>query len=164
MVIIYDYSIYYTSAKSWRGYTFSVVLCVCVCVCVCVCLSGSACEQNSSRMDEPICTKWLLAELAQTLLKLVTLDQRSRSQWRYVHFSNTLSVCERPYLVSQLSYVRSQWNSVCHLNIPLVDLCLNFIKVEWVMTLLWRHLGFLQTIVHISNSIKPTNSVFGTNT
>ena len=50
------------------------------------------------------------------------------------------------------------------LDIPLVNLCLDNIKIEWVMTLLWRHLSFLQTIVHISKSIKPTNFVLGTNT
>ena len=32
------------------------------------------------------------------------------------------------------------------------------------MTSLWRHLSFLQTIVHISNSIEPTNFVLGTDT
>ena len=39
--------------------------------------------------------------------------------------------------------------SVCRLDICLVDLCLNFIKMEWVITSLWRHLSFLQTIVNI---------------
>ena len=32
------------------------------------------------------------------------------------------------------------------------------------MTSLWHHLSFLQTIVHISNSIEPRNFVLGTNT
>ena len=32
------------------------------------------------------------------------------------------------------------------------------------MTSLWRHLSFLQTVVHISNSIEPTNFVLETNT
>ena len=32
------------------------------------------------------------------------------------------------------------------------------------MTSLLRHLIFLQTIVHISNSIEPTNFILGTNT
>ena len=68
------------------------------------------------------------------------------------------------FAVFQLSYVRSKWNSVCHFDIPFVNLFLNFIKIEWVMTSLWRHLSFLQTIVHISNSIEPTNFVLGTNT
>ena len=31
------------------------------------------------------------------------------------------------------------------------------------MTSLWRHFSFLQRIVHISNSIEPTNFVLGTN-
>ena len=32
------------------------------------------------------------------------------------------------------------------------------------MTSFWRHLKFLQTIVHISYSIEPTNFVLGINT
>ena len=31
------------------------------------------------------------------------------------------------------------------------------------MTSLWRHLSFLQTIVHISNYIEHTNFILGTN-
>ena len=41
---------------------------------------------------------------------------------------------------------------------PSVDLYFNQTKVEWVMTLLC----FLQTIVNISISIKPTNFILGT--
>ena len=40
---------------------------------------------------------------------------------------------------------------------------LNFIKIEWVMTSLWRHLSFPETIVHISNSVEPTNFILGIN-
>ena len=46
---------------------------------------------------------------------------------------------------------------------PLVDLFLNLIRFEWAMTSLRRHLNFLQTFVHISNSIEPTNFILGTN-
>ena len=45
----------------------------------------------------------------------------------------------------------------------LVDLCLNLIRFQWVLTQLWRHLSFLQTMVHSSNSIEPTNFILGTN-
>ena len=61
-----------------------------------------------------------------------------------------------PNFVSKLSYVWSIWNSVCRLEMLLVDYCLNFIKIESVMTSLWRHLSFIQTIAHILNSIKRT--------
>ena len=47
---------------------------------------------------------------------------------------------------------------------PLVDLCLNFIEIKQMMTSLRRHLSFLQTIVHISNSFEHTNFILGTNT
>ena len=43
--------------QSVRMYT-----CVCVYVCVCVCLSGSACEQNSSRTNELIWTMKVTGE------------------------------------------------------------------------------------------------------
>ena len=59
----WHYIHFYTSTKSWRGYIFTpICLCVCVCVCVClfVCVSGTSCEQNSSRTDEPIWTRFLL--------------------------------------------------------------------------------------------------------
>ena len=54
----------YTSTKSWRGYIFTTV-CLCVCVCVCVCVSVCVCvqfpcEQNSSRTDAPIWTRFSL--------------------------------------------------------------------------------------------------------
>ena len=57
---------FYNSTKSWRGYIFtSVCLCVCVCVCLFVCLSvclcvRNSCEQNSSRTDAPIWTRFSL--------------------------------------------------------------------------------------------------------
>ena len=72
-------------------YHFSLSECVCVCLSVCLLFS---CEQNSSRTDEPIWTvftKWLLIALAEALLQLVTLGQRSRSQWRYILFSSQFS-------------------------------------------------------------------------
>ena len=45
---------FYTSTKSWRGYIF-----IAVCLCVCLCVRNS-CEQNSSRTDAPILTRFLL--------------------------------------------------------------------------------------------------------
>ena len=75
----------------------------------------------------------MLYAVAWTLLKLVTMGQRSRSQWHNYHFFFII-LCWLPYLVSQLFYVWSKWNSVCHLDIPSVDFCLNFIKFEWEMT------------------------------
>ena len=44
---------------------------------------------------------------------------------------------------------------------PLVELHLNFIEIEWVMTSLWHCLSFLQTIANISISIEPKNFIFG---
>ena len=86
----------YTFTKSWRSYIFTsvclslyVCVCVCVCVCLCVCVSNSTCEQNSSRTDEPIWTRFSLNGcLAHWLgpFILVTLGQRSRSQWLNIHF------------------------------------------------------------------------------
>ena len=48
------------------------------------------------------------------------------------------------------------------LRYALEDFCLNF-KIEYLMTSLWRHLSFLQTVVNITNSILHTNFILGTN-
>ena len=57
----YWVSINYTFTKLWRGYIFTAVcLCVCVCPCVCVCVCVSVSEQNSSRTDAPILTRFSL--------------------------------------------------------------------------------------------------------
>ena len=62
-----------------EGLYFHFSLSVCVSVC-----PMFSCEQNSSRTDltdlDAVFAKWLLTALAQTLLNLVTLGQRSRSQ------------------------------------------------------------------------------------
>ena len=86
---------YYTSMESWRGYTFiTVCLCICMCVCVClfvclcVCMSVNKIQPNGCTDLDAVFAKRLLIAMAQTLLKLVTLDQRSRSrsQWRKIYF------------------------------------------------------------------------------
>ena len=70
-----------------EGLYFHCSLSVCLCVCLSVCLS--VCPVNlvnkipAERMHrlDAVFAKWLLLALAQTLLNLVTLGQRSRSQW-----------------------------------------------------------------------------------
>ena len=61
-------------------------LIVCVCVCVSVCLSVcpiflvNKIPPNGCTDLDAVLAKWLLTALARTLLNLVTLGQRSRSQ------------------------------------------------------------------------------------
>ena len=73
---------------------------MCVCLCVCV----IACEQNSSPTNALIWTRFSLygcnTALARTLLKFVTLGQRSRSEWRYINSFFIIIL----YFVSQLPY------------------------------------------------------------
>ena len=131
-----------------------VSLCVCVSVCVSVCLSGSACEKASNRTDALIWTRFLLNGcLSQWIEPYLNwypwVKGQGNSDVIPIFF---IILCWFPYFVSQLSYVWSKWNLKCRLDIPLVDLCFNFMKCEWVMTSLWRHFRFLQKIVHISNS------------
>ena len=59
--------------------------------------------------------------------------------WRGYHF---IAVCK----------------SIC-LSVNQWTVCFNFIKMEWVKTSLWHYLCFLKKIVHISNSMIPTNYV-----
>ena len=111
--------------------------CLSVCLCVSYVYLWSKFQPNRWIELDAVFAKWLLTALAQTLLKLMTLGQRSRSQWRNTHLFFII-LCWFSYFVSQLSFVWSKWNSVC----PLVYLCLNFIKTNgW-----WHHLSFLQKL------------------
>ena len=113
---------------------FYFSLSVCACVCVCVCLS--VCEQHADQTATPILTR---SSLNSCLLQ--SLEPywnwwpwvKDRSQWRNIHFSFII-LCYLPYFGFQPSYDRSKWNSVCRLDMPLVDVCLNFIRFELVMT------------------------------
>ena len=61
---------------------------VCLCVCECGRLSLWTKFQPNGWTDlDAVFAKWLLTALAQTLLKLVSLGQRSRSQLRNIHFT-----------------------------------------------------------------------------
>ena len=51
-----------------EGLYFHCSLSVCLCVCVCVCVQNS-CEQNSSRTDAPIWTRFSLSGCLQHLLE-----------------------------------------------------------------------------------------------
>ena len=81
-------SFFYTSTKSWRGYIFTAV-CLCVCLCVCVSVQKflwTKFQPNRCTDLDAVFAKRLLSTLTETLLKLVNLGQRSRSQWRNSHF------------------------------------------------------------------------------
>ena len=93
---------YFTTPRNRGGVIFSlqfVCVSVCVCVCVCVCVYTSdvflliKCQPNGWNDLDVVFAKWLLTALAQTLLKLVTLGQRSRSQWR-----NTITSSPKRFL------------------------------------------------------------------
>ena len=79
--------------KNRGGVIFSLqFVCLCVCVCLSVCLSvlWTKFQSNGCTDLEAVFAKWLLPALARTLLNLVTLGQRSRSQWRNTHFFFTI--------------------------------------------------------------------------
>ena len=92
---------------------FSLSVCVSVCLCVRLCLWRKFQPNGSTDLDA-VFAKWLLIALAQTLLKLVTLGQRSRSQWRNINFfCNQLSMYQillnqqTLYLVPMYNYIGS---------------------------------------------------------
>ena len=95
-----------TPSRFRGGVIFSLQF-VCVCVCVPVCLSAcqSVClcvcpvlclwtkfQPNGCTVLDAVFAKWLLTALTKTLLKLVTLGKRSRSQWLKIHFFSKFSV------------------------------------------------------------------------
>ena len=56
---------FFTPPRNRGGVIFSlqfvcVSVCLCVCVCVCLCVRLFSCEQNSSRTDAPIWTRFSL--------------------------------------------------------------------------------------------------------
>ena len=99
------------------GVIFSLQF-VCVSVCVCVCVSvrtflWTKFQPNGCTDLDAVFAKWLLPLLAQTLLNLVTLGQRSRSQWRNSHF----------FLHNSLL-----------ISLPCISALLSLIKMKFVMS------------------------------
>ena len=77
--------------KIVEGLYFHCSLSVCRSVCLSVCLCVRLClwtkfQPNKWTYLDAVFAKWLLTAMTRTLLKFVTLDQRSRSQWRNTHF------------------------------------------------------------------------------
>ena len=103
-------------------------------VCACACLSVN--KIPAKRMDRYGCS------FCQIVAYRTGLDP-IEYWWPWVKSqgqSDVISIffiilCLLPYFVSQLSYDWSKWNLVCRLDMPLVELCLNFIKkIKWMMT------------------------------
>ena len=103
--------VFYTSTKLCRGYIFTSVR-LCVCVSVCPEFLWTKFQPNGCTDLDAVFAKWLLPALARTLLNLVALGQRSRSQWRNINFFFMI-LYKLPYFVSQLSYVRLKQKNRC---------------------------------------------------
>ena len=110
---------FYTPPRiSWRVYILTAV-CLCMCLCVQVCLWKKFQLIGCTDLNA-VYAKWLLTTLAQTLSKLVTLGQRSRSQWLNIHFSSLTSVnLPTVYLISLMSDQTETWYAawMCALQI-----------------------------------------------
>ena len=87
-----------------EGLYFHCTLSVCVCVCLCVC----------------VCPAILLNNIPAE-----RMNRFGRGFRQMVAYCTGLNPIEIGDLGS---------NSVCSSDIPLVDLCLNLIKIEWAMT------------------------------
>ena len=75
-----------------EGFYFHCSLSVCVSVCLCVCPTLLVNKIPGCTDLDAVSTIWL----ARILLKLVTLGQRSRSQWHNIHFfHNSLLTSQR---------------------------------------------------------------------
>ena len=92
---------FFTPPRFRGGVIFSLqFVCVCVCLCVCesVCLTlfVNKFQSNGCTDLDEVFTKGLFSSLAQTLLKWVTLGQRSRSQLLKINFF-LIILCYLPY-------------------------------------------------------------------
>ena len=101
---------FYTSTKSWRGYIFTAV-CLCVCVSVCPIFLWTKFQPNGCIDLDAVFAKWFLITLAQTLLNLVTLGQRSRSRWpkMCVKMKRFLPSCTLGYKLNLTSKFHPDW-------------------------------------------------------
>ena len=81
----------FTPTRNRGGVIFSLqFVCESVCLPVCVCVRlflWTKLQPNGWSHLDAFFAIWLLVALSRTLLELVTLGQRSRSQWRNIHFS-----------------------------------------------------------------------------
>ena len=86
---VQEIDFFLTPTRNRGGVIFSLQF-VCVSVCVCVWVSDvfllTKFKPNGYTDFDAVFAKWLLTALAQPLLKLVILGQKSRSQWRNTHF------------------------------------------------------------------------------
>ena len=155
---------YYTSTKSWRGYIFTSV---CLCVCLCVCVSGISCEQNSSRTDAPIWTRFslngcFLHWLGPYWIWWPWIKGQGHGDVIPIFLHNSL-LTSLPCISALLWLIKMKFGMSVRYTLCRFVLKINKIWMgdDVIMT---SFIGFLQTIVHISNSIEPKNFVLGTNT
>ena len=148
--------------KIMEGLYFHYSLSVCR-VCVCVCLIV-ACGQNSSQTDVSTWTQFSLNGCLPHLLGLywnwwpcVKGQGHSDVIFFFLHDSLLISLL---CISALLCLIEKKFG----MSIRYALGRLNFIKIEQMMTSLWCHLRFLQTISHISYSIEHTNFILDTNT
>ena len=105
---------YYISTKAWRGSIFTAV-----CLCVRLCLWTKFLGQPNRWTDlDAVFAKRLISTLARTLLKLVTLGQRSRSQWLKIHFFFIILLTSLMYIsalvcLTNLKFDMTLWYALC---------------------------------------------------
>ena len=119
---------FHTSKKSWRGYIFiadCLSLCVCVCVCVCVC-QWTKFQPNGCTNLDAVFSKLLRIALSQTLLKLLTLGQRSRSH----RHGGVISIFLHNSLLISLRWISAL---LCPIKLKLC-LLLRYVLGRFIMT------------------------------
>ena len=117
-----------TPPRNRGGVIFSLQF---VCVCLSVSLFVRLClwtkfQPNGWTDLDAVFAKWLLTALARTLLKLVTLGQRSKSQWRNTYFFFII------LLISLLCISAL----LCSINMKFG------MSLRYTFGRLWRHLSF----------------------
>ena len=123
---------------------------------MCVWLVNKIQAKRMHRLDA------VFAKRLLTTLKSLTLDQRSRPQWLNIHFflHNSL-LTSLLYISTFLSLIKLK--SGLSLRYALFRFVVEFHKNQMGDDVTRRHLRFLHTNVHISNSNEPTHFNVGTN-
>ena len=104
----------FTPPRNRGGVIFSLQF-----VCVCPDFLWTKFKPNGCTDLDAVFAKWLLTALARTLLKLVTLGQRSRSRWPKMYVKMMKKICQNSDL--EIFEIRSQHsigNSIAVILIP----------------------------------------------
>ena len=146
-----------TPPRNRGGVIFSLQF-VCVSVCVCVWVSDvfllTKFKPNGYTDFDAVFAEWLLTALAQPLLKLVILGQKSRSQWRNTHFFHNSLLISLLFISALVWTIKMKFGM--SLRYTLGSICGQIKKISnrW-----WRHCDVFSSYFSVKFAYRDLVSV-----